>query len=218
MKRIDLYLAELRRALPGDPLLRRRVLSEAEGHLRESAAEVGEAEAVARFGAAADIAAEFAEPAARRAAVAAALSLLGAAGAFLAAYVVAENTLPPAPWPSADAAPDYLRWKAGAATAAFAAGAAATAVALALGGLGRARLALAAAVGAALALAAAAVLAATHQLERTSVYEELGVAGTEPLWLVALGFALLAAPVVVSLAAVAWASRVVATAHRASRS
>jgi hypothetical protein len=215
---IEKYVVELRRRLPGDPLLRRRVLAETEAHLRESAAEVGEAEAVARFGAPEEIASGFADLAVRRASAAAAVSLLAAAAAFLAGYVVAENTLPPAPWPSADATPGYLRWKADAATMAFATGAAATALALGLALLRRARLALAATTAAAVALAAAAALAATHQLQRMSAYEELGVAGAEPLWLVALGAALLAVPVAFSLVAVGWAVRVVATAQRASRS
>jgi hypothetical protein len=212
---IDRYVAELRHRLPGDPFLRRRVLAETEAHLRESAAEVGEDEAIARFGAPAVVASDFAEPAASRASVAAATTLLAAVAAFVVAYGLGENTLPPAPWPSADATPGYLRWKAEAATIAFVTGVAATGLALALALLRRARAALAATAVAAVVLTAAAVLAATHQLQRTAAYEELGVAGAEPLWLVALGAAV---PVAFSLVAVAWAARVVATAQRASRS
>jgi hypothetical protein len=107
---IDAYLAELARMLPrGVP--RDRILAEAEAHLREAADEVGEAEAVARFGPARDLAVRFAEPVARRAARIAALAPAALlAVALVPGYTIVENALPPAPWAEGDM-PAHLLWK-----------------------------------------------------------------------------------------------------------
>ena len=108
---IDVYLAELERALPWAPRLRRRLLVEVEDHLRSSAEAVGEDEAVARFGAPADVARGFHPAYARGYRAAAALALLAALVALFALlYPVPENTLPAAPWPE-DAKPSTLAWK-----------------------------------------------------------------------------------------------------------
>ena len=106
---VERRLEELRRTLP--VVGRDRLLAEAEDHLREAAARVGEEEAVARFGSADDLARQLAplrvEVWTRLAAVSAAVAALS----FLLAYPVYENNLPPAPWPTAAAIPDHLAWK-----------------------------------------------------------------------------------------------------------
>jgi hypothetical protein len=107
---ISSYLAELARALPRG-LPRERILSEVETHLREAAGEVGEVEAVARFGSVREVGSRFAEPAARRA-----LRIVALAPAVLLAvtlvpgYGIVENALPPAPW-GEGGMPDHLLWK-----------------------------------------------------------------------------------------------------------
>jgi hypothetical protein len=107
---IDRYLRELRRVLPWG-LRRTRILAEVEDHLRDAAAESGEEEAVARFGAARDVASRFAAPAAARASRAVALGLAGlVAFVLVPGYGVVENALPPAPW-AEGAMPDHLLWK-----------------------------------------------------------------------------------------------------------
>jgi hypothetical protein len=107
---IDRYLRELRRALPWG-LPRRRILAEAEDHLREAAVESGEEEAVARFGPARDVASRFAAPAAASASRLAALGLAALLGfAVVPGYALVENALPPAPW-AEGAMPDHLLWK-----------------------------------------------------------------------------------------------------------
>ena len=104
------YLAGARAALPRG-LPRERILSEAEAHLRDAAAEVGEAEAVARFGAAREVASRFAEPAARRALRIVALAPAALlAVALVPGYGIVENALPPAPW-AEGGMPDHLLWK-----------------------------------------------------------------------------------------------------------
>jgi hypothetical protein len=108
---IECYLHELRRQLGRDPLLRRRVLAEVEDHLREAAARDGEDAAIERFGPPEHLARELGVERASSAAVWAAAALVLAAGGFLAAYVVGENTPPPAPWPTEEATPSHLRWK-----------------------------------------------------------------------------------------------------------
>jgi hypothetical protein len=106
---IDDYLAELRAALRLRFLLRRRLLAEAEAHLRESAEATGEHEAVARFGDPGLVADELARAAAPAALVRASLLLLGALALLvLPLYAIPENTLPPARWAER---PDYLTWK-----------------------------------------------------------------------------------------------------------
>jgi hypothetical protein len=107
---IQAYLAELARALPRG-LPRERILSEAETHLLEAAAEVGEAEAVARFGSAHEVATRFAEPLARRALRIAALApTVLLAVTLVPGYGIVENALPPAPW-AEGGMPDHLLWK-----------------------------------------------------------------------------------------------------------
>jgi HAAS len=103
---IDRYLEELRRALPwGVP--KRRILAEAEDHLREAARSRGEKQAVAEFGDAAEIARRFARATSLRLAAAVVLVMLVSP---VLAYPIVENSLPPAPWPG-DAPPEYLHWK-----------------------------------------------------------------------------------------------------------
>jgi hypothetical protein len=107
---IGRYLRELERALPRG-LPRARILEEAEGHLRDAAAEVGEAEAVARFGSAREVASRFAEPALKRALRLVALAPAAVLGVtLLPGYAVVENALPPAPW-AEGGMPDHLLWK-----------------------------------------------------------------------------------------------------------
>ena len=106
MSAIDRFLHELARELP--VWTRRRVVAEAEDHLREAARAVGEVEAVARFGEAREVARRFRQlHAGRRAAVA----ILAVLTLPLLAYPIVENALPPAPWPSEEAMPAHLRWK-----------------------------------------------------------------------------------------------------------
>jgi hypothetical protein len=106
MTPIERYLAELARELPF--WNRNRVLAEAEDHLREAARGIGEEEAVARFGAAHELARGFRYVSALRLA---ALAVLAALALPFLSYPVVENSLPAAPWPSEQAMPDHLRWK-----------------------------------------------------------------------------------------------------------
>ena len=103
------YLADLERALPPAPLLKRRILAEAEDHLREAAAVDGAEAAVERFGDATTVARGFA-PA--YGAFYARLGVVGtlalAAGSFLLLYPIPEALLPPAPWAEK---PGHLAWK-----------------------------------------------------------------------------------------------------------
>ena len=212
------YLRELRRVLPGDPLFRRRVLDEVEEHLRESAAAVGEDEAVRRMGAPNVVAAGFAGPATTRASRSAAAILGGCLLGFVGAYLTAENALPPAPWPSADAAPDLLRWTSMLTNWAFAAAVAAGVSALALAALARSGAATVAGSAAALGLAVACASAFVGGLRRATLYDELEVAGRlTPAELLA-GELYVLALASVALAAAGWATRVWFTASRASRS
>jgi hypothetical protein len=106
---VDDYLVELERRLPR--VGRARLLAEAEDHLREAAAEAGEAEAVARFGSPGEFV-RLLRP--LRAAAWNRLAALAAVAAVLAlplAYPLYETNLPPAPWPSAAEIPAHLAWK-----------------------------------------------------------------------------------------------------------
>jgi hypothetical protein len=208
---VDHYLAALRRELPLHPLYRRRVLAEVEDHLRESAAEHGEEEALARFGTPRDVAARFAPGAAASAATWASRALLLCLLGFAACALVTENLLPPAPWASAGAAPDFVRWTSAGFVWAFAAAAVLGIAAL----LRPRRVVLVPAAG---ALAAACLLAFANLVERARLYVELEAAGRiDPLAVVgaALYLGLLASA---ALGFVAWASLVAATARRASSS
>jgi hypothetical protein len=122
---VERYLAELARELP--PWSRRRVLAEAEDHLREAASAVGEDEAVARFGRAAIVAREFRRIAALRFAAAAVFAALALP---VLSYPLVENGLPPAPWPTEQAMPAHLRWKVDAVEMLYVLAVAASAVAL----------------------------------------------------------------------------------------
>lgn len=125
MSTIDDHLARLRRELRLWPAS--RAVAEIEQHLREAAEGCGEAEAVRRFGAAEEIARELKRPHAARLAALGSLALLAS---FVALYPVAENNLPPAPWPAGEQ-PSHLAWKQDLVTALllFAAGAAAVGLA-----------------------------------------------------------------------------------------
>jgi hypothetical protein len=211
MSAIGAYLEALRRELPLDPFYRRRVLAEVEDHLRESAADHGEEEALARFGAPAEVAARLAPGAAASAARWASVGLLVCVLALAAAVVATENLLPPAPWPSADAAPDLVRWTSAGTMWAFAA-----AALLGLAALARPRRLLLAAAAA--VLAASCVLCFANLVERARLYAELEAAGRiDPLAVVG-GSLYLGLLAFAALGAVAWASFVAATARRASSS
>lgn len=103
---IDAYLAELERRLPR--IGRRRVLAEAQEHLRDSAARhraaglsssAAEAAAVGDFGPVEVVGRRLASEGAIRETRIAPLVALGAVAFFVfPLYVVPENTLPPAPW------------------------------------------------------------------------------------------------------------------------
>lgn len=94
MSLTDDYLAELGRKLPAGS--RRRILSEVEEHLRESAAVHGEEEALARFGPARDLARPLARTAAARAALRFGILLLPAlAASAVAASGLIKDLLPP---------------------------------------------------------------------------------------------------------------------------
>ena len=103
---IERYLEELRRELGWWP--KRRLLAELEDHLRSAAADVGEEEAIRRFGDAAAVARAYRSTASmQRSALLAAAAL-----AFpVLQYPIVENSLPPAPWPSAADMPPELVWK-----------------------------------------------------------------------------------------------------------
>lgn len=172
---IERYLAELAPLLPLRGRGRRRILTEVEDHLREAAAALGsEREAIRRFGAPKVVAARFSEAGAAQATRWALVALALAGAGFAAAGLVAENTLPPAPW-AEGATPGHLSWKLDAALAGFL-------VALIAGVAGillrrRLRAALFAVGLGAAALAAAAVLGAVEELQRASLYRDLGVPG-----------------------------------------
>ncbi len=103
---IDAYLAELERSLPR--ISRRRVLAEAQEHLRDSAAmhraagltsPDAEAAAVADFGPVEIVAARLAaERAVRDTRISTSVALGAVAFFVFPLYVVPENSLPPAPW------------------------------------------------------------------------------------------------------------------------
>ena len=157
---IDRYLDELARTLPCAGRTRRRIMLEAEDHLRESAAEAerrgaspqeAEAEAVRRFRPARAVARSYATLVAATALQRAALALV--AGLVLAvpvAYGLSEILLPPATW-AGDEPPPALRWKRDA--VALLAGLAAGAAALAYGLVRLGRIGIGAGAGACAAAA-----------------------------------------------------------------
>jgi hypothetical protein len=162
---IDDYLAELRQALRWRFVSRRRLLAEAEAHLRDSAAalrgsgltdEAAEHEAVARFGSPRIVAAEVVRTAWPRSLVLSALVLLGALTVyFLPLYAIPENTLPPAPWVER---PGYLTWKLYVSLGAYGFAVGAALFALAAAWRSRARVAAGALAAALAAFAASAAL------------------------------------------------------------
>ena len=101
------YLAEVARALPRLTWRADRILEEIEEHLRLSAADVGEEEAIRRFGRPQDVVRGF-RPG--RAALLAAAAVLVVLALPIVGYPLVENTLPPAPWPEAQP-PQHLHWK-----------------------------------------------------------------------------------------------------------
>jgi hypothetical protein len=211
MSAIDAYLEALRRQLPYDPFYRRRVLAEVADHLRESAAEHGEEEALARFGAPGEVAARLAHGAAASAARWASIAVFVCVVAFAAGAVATENLLPPAPWSSADTAPDFIRWTSAGTVWAFAA-----TVVLGLAALARPHRFLLPAAAA--ALSASCIMGFANLVERARLYAELEAAGRiDPLAVVggSLYLGLLASAAV---GAACWASFVAATARRASSS
>jgi hypothetical protein len=106
------YVRELERRLPFALGLRTRAISEVREHLRE-----GGDEALARFGAVEEVAAELARELRVRAIARASWLLPAIVVAFVFPfYVLPEKTLPPAPW---DAKPEYLAWKQHVAVGAF---------------------------------------------------------------------------------------------------
>ena len=185
---IDAYLAELRRSLRHRPLARRRILEEVEAHLRESADAVGEEEAVRRFGEARVVAAGYPPRRGLLGGAVAAVGLVVALGAI-------ENSLPPAPWPSAAATPDSV-WLP-------------HQLALLCAAFGLVALVLRRAVPGAIALALGASLVLASELRRAWLYDALGVSGLA-WWEVAAEVTLLAAVAAVALVA--------AVAERASTS
>jgi hypothetical protein len=218
MSAVETYLDELRRLLGRDPLLRRRVLAEVEDHLREAAEREGDDVAIERFGPPDLVAQAFAGERASSAVLWAAGAVLLAAGGFLVAYVVGENALPPAPWPTEEATPGYLRWKVTAVENAFAIGLVSAVGALAFAWRRVAGLALLFGATAALALGLAVGLAVVESFQRASLYEELGVPARPSLLVVSLGAVWLISLTALAGVAVAWAGRVLLTAQRASRS
>jgi hypothetical protein len=172
---VDAYLEELRGALPRRLASRRRILAEAEDHLREAARERGEAEAVAAFGPVETVAGGARALAAARLAALALVVLL----AFpILTYPVTENSLPPAPWP-ADEMPGHLAWKQDAVIALFLVGLGAGAAACAAAA-GRRRAVLPAAGVGLAALAAQGLLGAVLSVQWADA-----VPGT-PAWLLLL--------------------------------
>lgn len=107
MTPIEQYLAGVARALPRLMWRTDRILEEIEEHLRLSAAEVGEEEAVRRFGRPEDVARGFRSS---RAPLVAAAAVLAVLAMPTLGYPLIENTLPPAPWPDAQP-PQHLHWK-----------------------------------------------------------------------------------------------------------
>jgi hypothetical protein len=131
--------------------------------------------------------------------------------AFAAGAVATENLLPPAPWSSADAAPDFVRWTSAGTVWAFGA-----TILLGLAGLARPRRLLL--LAAAAALSASCILGFANVVERARLYAELEGAGRiDPLALVG-GSIYLAVLASAALGAAVWASLVAATTRRASRS
>jgi hypothetical protein len=183
VSRIESYLAALERELDARGPLRRRILTEVEDHLRESARERGEDEAVRRFGPPVEVA--------RRFRLRVALSSLRGAAAVLAAAVVSvpllypipENVLPPAPWPEGQM-PGHLEWKQDAIIALLLVASAAAAAALAA--LRRPLVLAVAAVSAFAAVGAMTALAVMLGFEWMAA-----VPGT-PSWLMLLPFGQLA--------------------------
>jgi hypothetical protein len=120
------FVRDLERRLPFALGHRARVVAEVREHLRE-----GGDEALARFGSAAELAAELRpELRARAVATASWLVPIVVAAFVFPFYVIPENAFPPAPW---DTIPGYLAWKHDAALVAFAV-AVAAAVTAALAG------------------------------------------------------------------------------------
>jgi hypothetical protein len=158
---IDEYLLELERRLTGPSRRRRRIVAEVRAHLEDAASAAvragkepaaAEAEAVARFGSARDVAGGFRPLLLCAQLTRAALALaLGLAVAAPVVYLVTENLLPPATW-AADSPPADLAWQRNLAALGLMAGIVCAGAAGLLGALGRLRAALATALAALAAL------------------------------------------------------------------
>jgi hypothetical protein len=207
MSAIEGYLRELRRRLGRDPLLRRRVLAEVEDHLREAAARDGEDAAIERFGPPEHLARELGVERASSAAVWAAGALVLAAGGFLAAYVVGENTLPPAPWPTEEATPGHLRWKVAAVEVVFAVAAAGAAVSFALAWTRRTLATLVVSSLAFLSFTTSVALVVVEAFQRAAIYNDLAVPGRPSGVAIVAGAVWLASLTAVAGGAVIWALR-----------
>ena len=208
MTSIERYLHDLRRQLGRDPLLRRRVLAEVEDHLREAAARDGEDAAIERFGPPEQLARELGDERASSAAVWAAGALVLAVGGFLAAYVVGENTLPPAPWPTEEATPSHLRWKLATAEVVFAVAAAAAAASFALAWTRRMFATLVVSSLALLCFTSSVALVVVEAFQRSAIYDDLAVAGRPSTLAIVAGAVWLASLTALAGGAVIWALRV----------
>jgi hypothetical protein len=166
---IDRYLAELSQHLRVGPLRRRRILAEVEAHLHEAG---GDEEAIARFGAPAEVAEPFNELHRPTPWPAVLATLLGIAVVFGAVQGL-ERHIPPAPWPEGEA-PANLGALFGVATVSYLA---AIALGLAAAVVRRRALTLAACA----TLGATVVLLALHASRRAD-----HVAGSPPGWQLAL--------------------------------
>jgi hypothetical protein len=174
---IERYLAELSRHLRVGPLRRRRILAEVRAHLEDAG---GDEDAVARFGAPAEVAARFNELRRPTPWLAVLAPLVGIVCVFGAVQGL-ERHIPPAPWPEGEA-PGGLDALFDVATVCYLA---AIVLALASAGIRRRGLSLAACA----TLAATVALLAVHAFRRADL-----VAGSPPSWQLALLTAAVLAP------------------------
>jgi hypothetical protein len=142
------------------------------------------------------------------AAVWAAGALVLAAGGFLAAYVVGENTLPPAPWPTEEPTPSRLRWKLATAEILFAIVAAGAAASFALAWTRRTLVTLLLSSVALLSFTTSVALVVVEAFQRAAIYDELAVAGRPSSLAIIVGAVWLASLTAVAGGAVIWALRV----------
>ena len=180
---IDRYLAELSRHLRVGPLRRRRILAEVEAHLQDAG---GDEDAIASFGAAADVATRFNELRRPTPWLAVLAPLTGIVVVFGAVQGL-ESHIPPAPWPEGEA-PASLDTLFDFATVCYVI---AIGIALAAAFVRRRTLSLAACT----ALTATVFLLAVHAFRRADL-----VAGSPPEWQLAFLTAVALAPPLVGAA------------------